>query len=258
MRRGGANDEGMKISVVTVCFNSAATIASALESFLRQNHSDKELIIIDGASSDDTLSIVRSFGGDDLVVISEPDSGLYEAMNKGLANYSGDAVGFLNSDDRFKDSDALSQIADALEDADIVHGNIDFVADHEGGRLVRRWQGEPYTRRAFANGWMPPHPTFYTRRRVVDAVGRFDLRYRIAADYDFMLRAMELHDFRAAFVDRVLVDMMHGGASTSGVKAYLKSNFEALHSRRRWLSVPRIDKAFIVKPLRKLTQFMVR
>lgn len=247
----------MKISVVTVCFNSAATIAYAVESFLRQNHPDKELVIVDGASSDDTLAIVRSIGGDDPIVISEPDRGLYDAMNKGLANYSGDAVGFLNSDDRFKDCEALSHIAEGLEDADIVHGNIDFVADHDSHRLVRRWQGGAYYKGSFANGWMPPHPTFYARRRVFDAVGRFDLHYRIAADYDLMLRAMELHDFRAAFVDRVLVDMLHGGDSTSGVKAYLKSNYEALHSRRKWLNAPPIDKAFVAKPLRKLTQFLV-
>ena len=248
----------MKISVVTACFNSAKTIAYAVESFLRQRHSDKELIVVDGASTDDTLSIVRSFGADDLVVISRPDRGPYDAMNSGLAAFRGDAVGFLNSDDRFKDEHSLSTFAGALEDADIAYGNLDFVSDHESCRVVRRWRSTPFHKRAFANGWMPPHPTFYARRKVIDAVGRFDLRYRIAADYDFMLRAMELHDFRSAFIDRVLVDMMQGGDSTSGMRAYVISNFESLYSRRVWLDAGPIDRAFVAKPLRKLTQFVVR
>jgi glycosyltransferase involved in cell wall biosynthesis len=248
----------VRISVVTVSFNSARTIGHTVESFLRQSHPDKELVIVDGASRDATLAIVRSLAGDGVTVVSEPDDGIYDAMNKGLALFGGDAVGFLNSDDRFKDEDALAHIAAGLEAADIVFGDLDFVDDHERRHIVRRWRGSPYRPRAFAAGWMPPHPTFYVRRAVVDSVGRFDTAFRIAADYDFMLRAMELHGFRAAMIDRVLIDMMQGGDSTSGLKAYVRSNFEALRSRRKWLNSGSLDSALVAKPLRKLGQFLLR
>ncbi len=248
----------MKISVVTVCCNSARTIGHTVESFLAQSHPYKELIIVDGASRDGTLDIVRSFASDDMKIISEPDKGIYDAMNKGLAAFTGDAIGFLNSDDRFKDESALAHIAAGLNDADVVFGDLDFVTDHNSRKVVRRWRGTPYRPRAFATGWMPPHPTFYVRRAVVDAVGRFDMTYRIAADYDFMLRAMELHDFRAAMIDQVLIDMMQGGDSTSGLKAYVKSNFEALRSRQKWLDAGAFDRALVAKPLRKISQFLVR
>ncbi|MEJ0067153.1 MAG: glycosyltransferase family 2 protein [Caulobacteraceae bacterium] len=192
----------MKISVVTVCRNSAKTIGRTLESFFAQDHEDRELIVVDGASTDETLSIVKSFPADRMTLISEPDAGLYDAMNKGLRTFTGDAVGFLNSDDRFHDHRALSAIAAGLEDADIVYGDLDVVAPDDEGRVVRRWRSTPFRPGAFRYGWMPPHPTFYCRRPVVKRTGLFDPRYRIASDYDFMLRAMELGGFTSARVPR--------------------------------------------------------
>lgn len=248
----------MKISVVTTCLNSEATIGYTLESFFRQRHSEKELLVIDGGSSDGTLSIVGSYPQGDVVVISEPDRGAYDAMNKGLGAFSGEAVGFLNSDDRLRDDEVLSEIAGALDEADIAYGNLDFVFDHASQRLVRRWRSSTFQKRAFLRGWMPPHPTFYVRRKVIDVVGQFDQGYRIAADYDYMLRAMELHDFRAVHIDRVLVDMMHGGSSTAGFKAYVIGNLEASRSRQRWLDADRFDMALVTKPLSKVMQFLVR
>jgi glycosyltransferase involved in cell wall biosynthesis len=248
----------MKISVVTTCLNSERTVGYTLDSYFRQQHSEKELIVVDGGSTDRTLSIVRSFPQSDVILISEPDRGAYDAMNKGLRVFSGDAVGFLNSDDRFRDGQTQSEIADALEDADIAYGNLDFVADHASQKLVRRWQSSPFQKKSFIRGWMPPHPTLYARRKVIDAVGFFDDRYRIAADYDYMLRAMELHDFRSVHINRVLVDMMYGGSSTAGIKAYLISNLEAARSRQRWLDAEIFDMALIAKPLRKVTQFLAR
>ena len=246
----------MKISVITVCMNSAETIGHTLESFVGQDHPDKELIVVDGASTDDTLKIVRSFESEGVRVISEPDDGMYYAANKGLAAFSGDAVGLLNSDDRFADASALSWIAEGLDGADIVFGNLDFVADHETGRVVRRWRGTPYERGAIGRGWMPAHPTFYVRRSVAEKIGEFDVRYKIAADYDFMLRAMELNNFRSAFIDRVIVKMRHGGVSTRRPVAYFSHNLEALQARRRHMGSGVIDYALIVKPIRKLRQIV--
>ncbi|MGH6925263.1 MAG: glycosyltransferase family 2 protein [Propylenella sp.] len=249
----------MKISVVTVCLNSADTIAYALQSFLDQDYPHKELVVIDGVSADETLSVVSRFASEAVTVISEPDSGIYDAMNKGLAAFAGDAVGFLNADDRFADPGCLSAIAAGLAGADIVYGDVDFVVDHRSRRLVRRWRSTDYCSGAFVRGWMPPHPTFYVRRAVVDAVGRFDTSFRIAADYDYMLRAFELHGFRSKRLDRMLVDMRHGGTSTGRLGAYLRSNIESHRSRRLRLGVaPWEVRALIAKPLRKLPQFLAR
>jgi glycosyltransferase involved in cell wall biosynthesis len=248
----------MKISVVTVCFNAERTIARTIESFRAQVHSDKELVIVDGGSTDETMTIIRSVAPADAVIVSEPDRGLYDAMNKGLDAFTGEAVGFLNADDRFRHGGVLSRIAETLQQADISYGHLDFIDDAGDGRIVRRWRADPHRPKAFADGWMPAHPTFYVRRAVVDAVGRFNLDYNIAADYDFMLRAMELHGFRSLLVDDVLVEMSYGGKSTAGIGAYLKSNVEALRSRRRWLAAGAVDRAFIAKPLRKVGQFLNR
>lgn len=246
----------MRISVITVCRNAAATIEGTIESFLRQDHPDKEMVVVDGASSDETVAIVRRLGIAEVSVVSEPDAGLYDAMNKGLRRFSGEAVGFLNADDRFSCPDALSALAASLETADIAYGDLDIVDARAGERVVRRWRGKPWRSGAFRRGWMPPHPTFYCRRAVVERVGAFDLRYGLAADYDFMLRALELGGFAAAQVRRVLVDMNDGGLSAAGLRARIRHNLEALNSRQRWLGSGPIDYALFAKPLSKIGQFV--
>lgn len=246
----------MRISVVTVCWNAASTIGEALESFFAQTHADKELLVIDGASTDDTLQVVRSFAREGVTIVSEPDRGLYDAMNKGLASFRGDAVGFLNADDRFHDADALAAVAASLAEADICYGDLDYVGGVRRDQVVRRWRSTPWRKGGFRRGWMPAHPTFYCRRSVVEAVGSFDLRYRVAADYDFMLRALEVCDFKAARIDRVLIDMGAGGLSTTGIGARVRHNLEALESRRRWLGAGLVDYALFAKPLGKASQIV--
>lgn len=247
----------MKISVVTVCFNATPTIGYTIESFLAQTHAEKELIVVDGGSTDGTLEIVRSHLGETVRLIAEPDRGMYDAANKALRAYTGDAVGFLNADDRYHDAHVLNDIAAALADADLVSGHLDFVRDHASRQVVRRWRGSAYRKHSFRRGWMPAHPTVYARRHVVERVGPYDLAYRVAADYDWMLRAYELHDFRASFIDRVLVDMMAGGASTVSLRSHINHNLEALAARRRWLGSGAVDYALVAKPLRKVMQFLV-
>ena len=244
----------MKISVVTVCWNSAQTIEVALRSVQRQTHRDREHLIVDGASTDDTPEILRKYAAPGVRVVSEPDRGIYDAMNKGLRLFSGDAVGFLNSDDCFHDETAIARIAEALEHADIVYGDVDMVKDHGSKLLVRKWRGGGYHRRSFQLGWMPPHPTFYVRRHVVDAVGMFDLNYRITADYDYTLRAMALNAFRIAYIPHVLVDFKMGGASNKGWRQTLRVNVECLRSRRDHLGAAPVDAAFLLRPLRRMFQ----
>lgn len=248
----------MKVSVVTVCRNAADTIGYTVESFLKQSHVDKEMVVVDGQSSDATVDIVRSFAGDGIVCVCEPDGGMYEAANKGLARFSGAAVGFLNADDCFHDDDVLADVARTLVSTDIVFGGVEYVDRHDGGRVVRRWQGTPFVRGAFMRGWMPAHPSFYVRRRVAETVGPFDLSYRIAADYDWMLRACELHGFDTRLVDRTFVSMLAGGKSTANLRSHIEHNVEALLARRRWLGAGVLDAALFAKPARKLHQFLVR
>lgn len=212
-------------------------------------------MIVDGGSSDETLSIVRSYPPDQIRLISEPDSGMYDALNKGLRLYTGDAVGVLNSDDCFHDHTVLTRISAELEQADIVHGDLDFVENHFNKRVIRRWRAAPRPAKGFRTGWMPAHPTFYVRRKVAETVGAFDLSLKVASDYDWMLRAVELHGFGSATANHVLVDMMVGGASTRSLGSYIGHNFEALRSRRQWLRSGPIDYALVAKPMRKLGQF---
>ncbi len=244
----------MKISVVTASYNSQATIGFTIESFLGQDHPEKEMLVIDGASSDATLKIVESFGSDAIRVFSTKDKGVYDAMNKGFHLFEGDAVGFLNSDDTFHDSRVLSDISAELQDADIAYGDLHMVTDHRTKRVVRLWRGGTFNRHSFQLGWVPPHPTFYMRRQVAQKVGDYDLSYITTADYDYMLRALALNDFRARYIPRVLVDFQIGGISTKGWRVTMRGNLECLRSRREHLNAPVIDPAFFLRFARRIFQ----
>ncbi len=246
----------MRVSVITVCWNSAKTIRHTLDSFLAQSHENKELLVIDGASTDETVSIARSYAADSIRVVSEPDEGMYDALNKALKLYEGDAFGVLNSDDTFHDETTLDRVADALSRSETVHGHLNFVENQSNKKIVRRWRAEAMPTKGFRTGWMPAHPTFYVKREVADTVGEFDRSWGIAADYDWMLRALECENFGLEMIDHVMVDMAHGGMSTQGVGAYVNHNLEALKSRQKWLGAGVIDYALIAKPARKLRQFI--
>ena len=244
----------MKISVVTASFNSEATIGYTIESFLKQTHADKEMLVIDVVSRDGTLKVVESFASPDIRVISEPDKGVYDAMNKGFHRFSGDAIGFLNSDDTFHDASVLSDIDAGLVDADIVYGDLNMVTDHQTKRLTRVWRGGTFRRNVFKLGWVPPHPSFYMRRQVAESVGDYDLSYITTADYDYMLRALELNDFRVRYLPRVFVDFQIGGISTRGLGVTIRGNLECLRSRRQHLKAPPIDAAFFLRFARRIFQ----
>jgi glycosyltransferase len=244
----------MKISVITVCYNSAATLGDTVSSFLAQDHADKELLIIDGGSNDATLAIARSFAAAEIRIVSEPDLGPYDAMNKGLRLFGGDAVGMLNSDDVYASPHALTAIARGLEAADIVYGDLRMVTDHSTKTPVRMWRAGKYRRFAYQTGWMAPHPTFYARREIVARTGSFDLGYRIASDYDYMLRAMSLPGARVRYIPETLVDFQVGGISTRDWRATMQINLECLRSRRAHLRAPPLDLAFVLRPLRRLLQ----
>jgi len=239
-----------------VTWNSEATVRHTLDSFFSQNYTRKELIVVYGGSEDGTMEIVRSYPQDQIRWISEPDQGMYDALNKGLNLARGDAIGVLNSDDTYHSPSSLDAIHKGLKLADTVHGHLNFVTDHHSKTISRIWRGQPRPRQGFKAGWMPGHPTFYARRHVIDVVGPFDLALETSADYDWMLRALDVHGFSIHLVDEVLIDMQQGGRSTSGLASYLHHNLEALRARQKWLKVGLIDYALFAKPLRKIGQFL--
>jgi glycosyltransferase len=247
----------VKITVVTVAFNSAATIADTLESVAEQSHADIEHIVIDGASKDDTLEVVARHGARVAKCLSEPDRGIYDAMNKGLALASGELVGFLNADDLFACPGSLTAIARAAQSnplADAVYGDLVYVRHDRTDQVLRSWRSGVFKRSRLRYGWMPPHPTFYIRRDRLAAVGRFNDRLRIAADYDFLLRVLSAPGARAVYVPEVLVHMRTGGASNRSLKAMLNQSREDLGALRE----NRIGGWFTLacKNLRKVPQFL--
>ena len=225
----------MKISVITVAYNSAATIADTLRSVATQTHPDIEHIVIDGASTDDTLTVVKTHGKHVQVLVSEPDRGIYDAMNKGLALASGEYVGFLNADDMLAGPDVVATIARAAGAANtsVVFGDLLYVNKDRPSELVRYWRSGAFAPSRLRFGWMPPHPTLYVRTALVKALGPFDLRFRIAADYDLILRYFNHPGVGVAYLPQVLVKMRTGGASNHSLRALLNKSREDLFALRK-------------------------
>ncbi len=223
----------MKISVITAVFNNREHIAEAIDSVLAQSHADVELIVVDGGSSDGTLEVLRSYGDRISVLVSEPDRGIYDALNKGLKLASGEVVGFLHSDDLFADTDALARVASGFlsEDIDAVYGDLIYVRRDNTQSIVRRWKSGTFTLGRLREGWMPPHPAFYARRSVYERLGGFDTSYRIAADYDCMLRFLS-SGIKVVYVPQVLVKMRLGGASNRSLKNVIQKSREDYRALR--------------------------
>lgn len=218
----------MKVSVITVAYNSAATIADTLRSVAGQSHTQIEHIVIDGASKDATLNIVRREGGHVARVVSEPDRGIYDAMNKGLRLATGAVVGFLNSDDFYASPDALAKVAKVFDDPSVeaCWGDLCYVKQDDATQIVRYWQSSPFAPGRFTRGWCPPHPTFFVRHRVYERLGGFDLGYRMANDIELMVRFIEVHGINTRYLPELLVKMRIGGASNSNWNAILLQNRE--------------------------------
>lgn len=226
----------LKITVITVCFNAAQTIGDALRSVASQSWPDVEHIVIDGASRDNTLQVIEANSARVARVISEPDKGIYDAMNKGIRLATGDVVGFLNADDVYSSPDTLRTIAEALQaapDCDAAYGDLVYVDKLRPEQVFRYWKSEPFDPRSLRRGWMPPHPTLYVRRSVLEAVGSFDTTLRIAADYEFMVRLFKRPGRSYAYVPRILVSMRTGGASNRSLKALQRKSLEDLKVMRR-------------------------
>ncbi|MBH3359960.1 glycosyltransferase family 2 protein [Pseudomonas guariconensis] len=226
----------MKISIVTVAYNSAATIRDTIESVLRQSHPAIEYIIVDGASKDQTMTIVAEYQDRIATVISEPDKGLYDAMNKGIAMATGDVIGILNSDDFFETDDALATVARAFEQnphVQLAFGDIVFVDSHDLANVTRFYGAAHFRPWKLRFGWMPPHPGTYVRREAYDQVGEYSTEYRISADYDMFIRLLLVKKMPWTHIDQVLVRMRAGGLSTAGMRSSIRLNAEIVQACRR-------------------------
>lgn len=225
----------MKISIITVAFNSAATIADTIHSVAAQSHPDLEHIVIDGASTDDTVAIVRKAAGRVSTLISEPDEGIYDAMNKGIAHASGDIIGFLNSDDFYADPDALKWVEAAMENgSDSCYGDLCYVAQKNISTVIRYWKSSKFSPRLFEKGWCPPHPTFFVKHSIYKKLGGFNPEFGVAADVELMARFLEKEAISSQYIPKTLVNMRMGGASNRSFLGILKQNIEV---RRALISI---------------------
>ena len=245
----------MKISIITITFNSAKTIQRALDSVQSQTYKDIEHIIVDGASTDGTKELIETYAKAHKNVrwISEKDKGIYDALNKGIRLATGDIIGFLHSDDVFYSPDSIGQIAAAFEDeqVDVVYGDLQYC---KGPKVVRRWKSNDFNPCALKYGWMPPHPTVYVRREVYQQVGEYDEWFRISADYDMMLRIFTA-GYKSKYIPEVLVSMESGGASNKNTKARLsKTQEDYIVLKKNHVGAGYLTVA--CKQLRKLRQFL--
>ena len=206
----------MKVSIITSCFNREKTIAQAIESVLSQDYPDIEYIVVDGASKDNTLAIINRYKGSISHIISEPDNGMYEGINKGIRATTGDIIGLLHSDDFLFSTNTISRIVKRFEEtqADFIYGNGLFVDSDNTDKVVRNWLGGKYSKWKVRHGWLPLHPTCYIRKSCMDKWGLYDESYKIAADSDFLFRYLYEADLKVEYLNEYIVKMRMGGLST--------------------------------------------
>lgn len=209
----------MKISVITAAYNREHTIGETMRSLQGQSYRSFEHILVDGASTDGTLAMIERSLDPQCIVISEPDTGIYDALNKGISAASGEIVGILHSDDYYPDADVLARVAEKFtaEHCDIVYGDLEYVRNDASRRTIRRWRAGHFRPQSLAWGWMPPHPTVFVSRSVIEKHGAYDTSYRIAADYDAMLRYFGDSSLKFGYVPSVMMKMRWGGASNKSL-----------------------------------------
>lgn len=246
----------MKVSIITVTLNSARYLTDCINSVRSQDYKNIEHIIIDGGSTDGTIDIICRNESHISAWISEPDRGMYDAINKGICLASGDIIGVLNSDDMFASADVISQIVQCFKKTgtDSVYGDLVYVHPANTDKVCRYWKGLPYNRARFKIGWMPAHPTFYIKRSLIEEHGPYENHYFTAADYEFMARYLYLLKISSFYLPRMIVKMRNGGISNANIYRRLRAN------RRDYLAMKKNNIPFpfivsILKPLSKLPQY---
>lgn len=246
----------LKISIVTATYNRVSSVEDAMSSVQSQSYPNVEHIIQDGASTDGTMDILQRYTGPQTIIESKPDGGIYDAINKGIARTTGDVVGLMHSDDFFAADQILADVAAAFADptVDGVYGDLDYVAEQDTSRIIRRWRSGTFEQRKLRRGWMPPHPTLFLRRTVFDRWGTYDTTFKIAADYDAMLRYLAKGEIKLAYVPKVFIKMRVGGESNKSLKKII------LKSREDYRALRQNDVGgvgtLLMKNLSKIRQFV--
>lgn len=224
-----------KISIITVCYNSAATISETIDSVLSQTYSNIEYIVCDGLSTDGTQDIVNSYGSKISKFVSEKDRGLYDAMNKAIEMTSGEVIGILNSDDLYANPHIISTVMNEFEksNVDCVFGDLYYFKTGKPEKPIRYYRGKNFSRRKITMGILPPHPTFFVRRSVYEKHGTFDLQFKYAADFDLMARLLYIHRVSFTYIPMIMVKMRIGGISTSSLRQLIRINKEDIESCRK-------------------------
>lgn len=252
-------DNVTKVSIITAVFNGRDTIENAIRSILSQKCKNIEHIIIDGGSTDGTLKIIEEYKEGILKIISETDNGIYDALNKGIGLASGDVIGLLHADDFYAHDKVLKMVVDVFENqnVDSCYGDLQYVHKNETGKVIRHWKSSEYRHGKFKSGWMPPHPTFFVKRWVYEKYGYFNTNFRIAADYELMLRFLEKYKISTYYIPEVLIKMRFGGASNRSLKNLLVKSSE---DYRAW-KVNNLEGGLytiFLKNISKIPQFFVR
>jgi glycosyltransferase involved in cell wall biosynthesis len=248
-------------SIITATYNCADTISQCLDSVANQSYLKHEHVVIDGASIDGTLKILQSRCAQIATLVSEPDRGIYDALNKGVSMATGDVIGLLHADDLYASDRVLGIVAAAFENPNVqaVYGDLQYVSRADVSRVIRHWRAGKFSQVKLARGWMPPHPTLFLRREVYERVGCFNTRFRIAADYDFMLRVLSgLSADQVVYLPEVFVKMRVGGASNRSLNAIARKSAEDYQILRAYgLGAYGATRALTFKNLGKLGQFKI-
>ena len=250
----------LKISIITVCFNSSKTIADTINSVNKQDYSYLEHIFVDGKSSDSSIEIIEMESTVSKKIVSEKDAGIYDAMNKGIELASGDIIGTLNADDLYENPSVLSEIAKIFEDPtiDACYGDLLYVKEGNTSQTVRYWKSSEYKIGAFKFGWVPGHPTFFVRRGVYERFGEFNLDYKIASDFEIMFRLIEIHKIKVKYLPKVLVKMRLGGTTNKNISNIIKQNKEIFRVLKNYYSDFSLTHFLIKKLLNRISQFLNR
>jgi glycosyltransferase involved in cell wall biosynthesis len=250
----------MKITLITVTYNSDKTIKNTLDSVKSQKYNEIEHLIIDNNSSDKTLEIARTYPHI-TKIISEPDKGIYDAMNKGIEIANGDIIGFLNSDDFYANNDVLTKVAKVFSrdsKLDACYADLIYVSQFNNSKIIRYVKSKEFKDGLFSEGWCPPHPTFFVRRSVYDRLGNFDLNYHIASDVELMMRFLQVNKIKVCYISEVWVKMRMGGTSNKNLKTIWMQNQEIINSFHKNNLPINITSFFINKFISRFKQFFNR